>query len=259
VGAPALFSYEYFVRWKLSAGRVPQKGVVVSKEDVVCRIARKTLMYPSSSEAGGKWLWDRAQRILQNVEHICRLPELAEQAISIDRFCLVAAGYFSDAGLTCLPDKQKTSQQGAGIDAINADGCHLSVQIVSEKLAGAVTENRIDTINTIISESFNRLTDLTEAMILSDARGLEDLGTAGLLSIFRRQFMDGKGISDILKSWKRKIEYGYWHARLAEGFRFDAVRQVAEQRFAAAEEFMHRLAIENTAGDLSERLLQAAH
>jgi len=229
-------------------------GVVVSELDRVHQIARKTLTYSGPSGGQEGWLWDRTLRILRNIEHICRLPELAEQAISIDRFCLVAAAYFSDSGLVHLSGIQKTSQQGPSADMMNADLCKFSTQTVSQKLADVVTGTRIDKINKILTESFNRLTDSTEATILSDGRGLDDLGAAGLLGALRRQFLDGKGVSDILESWNRKIEYGYWRARLKESFRFDAVRLIAEQRFSAVEEFMNRLAMENAAGDLAEEL-----
>lgn len=139
-------------------------------------------------------------------------------------------------------------------DVTNADLCNISTQTVSDNLADVITDTRIDKINRIITESFNRFTDVTEAKILSDGRGLEDLGVAGLLGEFRRQLMDGKGVSDVLESWKRKIEYGYWQARLKESFRFAAVRTIAKKRFAATERFMNQLATENTAGDLEERL-----
>ncbi|MHC5138146.1 MAG: hypothetical protein ACYSN7_06270, partial [Planctomycetota bacterium] len=99
-------------------------------------------------------------------------------------------------------------------------------------------------------------TDVTEAMVLSDGRGLEELGLAGLLGGLRGQLIDGKAVSDILESWKRKIEYGYWRARLEESFRFAAVRQIAEQRFAAVEQFMNQLATENSAGDVEEQLAE---
>lgn len=226
----------------------------MSESDVIHQIARKTLTLSASSGCRDDWLWDRTLRILRNVEHICRLPKLAEQAISIDRFCLVAAAYFADSGLSHFSRDRKASKQCSPVDVTNVEICNFSTQTVSNMLAGVVTDKRIDKINRIITESFNRFTEVTEAMILSDGRGLEDLGSAGLLGGFREQLMDGKCVSDVLKSWKRKIEYGYWQARLKESFRFSAVRVIAKKRFAAAERFMNQLAIENNAIDLEEQL-----
>ncbi|MBC8379546.1 MAG: hypothetical protein H8E62_10265 [Planctomycetes bacterium] len=228
----------------------------MSELDTIHQIARKTLTFPTSSGGRDVWLWDRTLRILRNVEHICRLPELAEQAISIDRFCLVAAAYFADSGLAHFAGNRKATRQSPPADLTNADLCNVSTQTVSDMLADIITGTRVDKINKIITGSFDRFTDVTEAMILSDGRGLEDLGAAGLLDGIRGQFIDGKGVSDMLENWKRKIEYGYWQARLKESFRFAAVRQVAERRFAAVERFMNQLATENTAGDMEEQLVE---
>lgn len=226
----------------------------MSELGVVHKIASEILTTPDSSGGHNDWVWDRTARILRNIEHICRLPELAEQAISIDRFCLITAAYFADSGLTHFARNQKNVAKWPSSDIKNVTFCSISTQIVSDKLAGIVSGTRIDKINKIITESFDRFTDITEAMILSDGRSLEDLGAAGLLGILRRQLIDGKGVSDILESWNRKVEYGYWQARMQESFRFSAVRAVGELRFMAAEQFMNQLAAENTASDLKEHL-----
>jgi hypothetical protein len=228
----------------------------VSELDAIHQIAQKTLTFPSPSGGPDDWLWDRTLRILRNIEHICRLPELAEQAISIDRFCLVAAAYFADSGLAYFASNQKTAGQRPPADVTIDDLCNVSTQTVSDMLADVLTGTRIDKINKIITGSFNRFTDVTEAMVLSDGRGLEDLGAAGLLGGLRGQLIDGKSVSSMLESWKRKIEYGYWQARLKESFRFSAVRQIAERRFAAVEQFMNQLATENTAGDMEKQLAE---
>ena len=39
----------------------------------------------------------------------------------------------------------------------------------------------------------------------------------------------GRGLSEALASWRRKIDYDYWTARLRESFRFKAVAQLARQ------------------------------
>jgi hypothetical protein len=57
-------------------------------------------------------------------------------------------------------------------------------------------------------------------------------------------------VGDILRSWKRKIDYRYWQARLEEGFRFESVRKLAERRLCAAEEFMEQLKAEAQGRDL---------
>jgi hypothetical protein len=224
--------------------------------ETIRKIAHKALVLQTADADSDNWLWDRAKRCQKNIDKICRLPELADQANSIDRLCLVAATYFADSGFLQYSRGLKGGVKGMLAEVNYTKLCTFSTQIVSEKLARVLTPERIDKVNEIITESCNRFTESVEAMILSDARNLEDLGAVGRLNEVFRQMNSGKGVSEIVTSWKRKIEYGYWQARLKEGFRFEAVGRVAQQRFQAAERFMEQLITENQADDLEDQLRQ---
>lgn len=229
----------------------------MSDIDVIRRLAREVLTRPTPGGDEDNWLWDRTQRILRNVEHICRLPELVEADVPIDRFCLVAATCFADSGFTRYAEAEDVSSRLVLADVNSADLRDFSIQIVSDKLAEALSAAKIDKVNNIIVESGSREANLTEAKILSDARNLDDMGAVGVLNEFRRNVIRGKGVSDVMESWKRKVDYRYWQARLKESFRFETVRKVAVQRFAATEYIMNQLKIENAAQDLEDVLLES--
>ncbi|HPD47590.1 MAG TPA: hypothetical protein P5279_11955 [Anaerohalosphaeraceae bacterium] len=229
----------------------------MSEIEVIRQIAQQCLTLPALNGLNDTWLWHRAQRILRNVEHICRLPELAADDVPIDRFCLAAATWFADSGFARYADVDGNGPRLALTDVSPSDLRDFSTQIVSEKLAGVLSAPRIDKINRIITESGNRETDMTEAKILSDARNLDDMGAVGIFSEFRRFVCNGKGVADVLESWKRKVDYRYWQARLKESFRFETVRKLAVQRFAATEYFMTQLKMENNAQDLEDLLLES--
>lgn len=230
----------------------------MTESDAIRQLAQRTFDVSGSSGKQDHWLWDRTVRIVHNVGQICRLPELAGQAISIERSCLIAAAYFSVSGLTHPAGTRNTGGPLSRADGSDTDLCSLSAMIASEALSGVLSETRIHKVSRIITESCNRFTDMTEAMILSDGRNLEDMGAVGLLHELRQHIINGKSISEILESWKCKTEYGYWQARLKESFRYDAVRQMAEQRFFAMGHFMDQLAAENKPCDLRERLQETA-
>ena len=221
------------------------------------RIAREVLTRPAPGGDEDNWLWDRTQRILRNVEHICRLPELVEADVPIDRFCLITATCFAESGFTRYAEVEDVSSRLVLADVNSADLRDFSTQIVSDKLAEALSAAKIDKVNNIIVESESRETNLTEAKILSDARNLDDMGAVGVLNEFRRNVIRGKGVSDVMESWKRKVDYRYWQARLKESFRFETVRKVAVQRFAATEYIMNQLKIENAVQDLEDVLLES--
>jgi len=224
----------------------------MSELEIVKDLAKQALIIPAPRGNVDNSLWDRAQRLVRTVEYICRLPELAKRGVQIDRFCLTAATYFSDTGLA---RHLETNEQGARLALSGPNGDELldfSTQVVEEKLAGAVAKARIEKINRIITESGSHSTRMTEAMILSDARNLDDMGAAGLFNEFREYVIGGKGAGDAVRSWKRKIDYRYWQARLKESFRFEQVRRLAEQRLSATEYFMNQLKVETEALDLEE-------
>jgi hypothetical protein len=229
----------------------------MSEMDVIRQIAEETMKVPTLAGVNDNWLWDRTLRILRNVEHICRMPELAERNSPTDRFCLIAAAYFADAGFARWADAEDTSSRLVLSDVSQTDLRDFSTQIVTDRLSGALAGPKIEKINKIIVESVNRFTEMVEAMILSDARNLEDMGAVGLYHEFRKYVIHGKGVADVLDSWKRKIDYRYWQARLKESFRFESTRKLAEQRFGAAEYFMNQLQVEHNARDLEELLLES--
>jgi len=229
----------------------------MSELNVVRDLARESLVIPAPAGDRDLFLWDRTQRLVRNVQHISRLPELSNRNIQIDRFCLLAATYFSDTGLA-----ERLRTQGTGGKAVawynNGNGLlELSAQVASEKLAEVVEQERISKIVGIIAESGSRLTQRTEAMILSDARNLDDMGATGIFNEVRQYALNGKGVSGALQSWKRKTDYRYWEARLKEGFRFESVRKLAQRRLAFAERFMQQLGAEAEASGLEELTAQS--
>ncbi|TSA45079.1 hypothetical protein D4R52_03100 [bacterium] len=225
----------------------------MSEIDVVKELARETLVIPTQAAYLDNFLWDRAKRLVRNVEHICQVPELGMTGTTIDRFCLTAATYFSDAGIAV---RLKTNQAGMlSASDNNGDGVlDFSAQIVEEKLGEHIDGLRVRNISRVITESGNHFSKMPEAMILSDARNLDDMGTVGIFSEFRRYVVGGKSVSDLLPAWEKKIDYRYWQARLEKSFRFESVRKLAEQRLNTAEYFMNQLKIENNANDIAELL-----
>jgi hypothetical protein len=204
----------------------------MSEFDIVRELAKQTLAIRTPASELDESLWDRAQRLVRNVERICQLPELAETGLQIDRFCLIVAVYFSDTGLAHYFKREKQGAQTALSNANGDDLADFSTQIVKEKLGACIDEARIKKINRIIIESSSP-------------------------NEFRRYIIGGKSICDALQSWKRKIDYRYWQARLKKSFRFESVRKLAEQRLSAAEHFMNQLEVETEAQDLKELIAES--
>jgi hypothetical protein len=229
----------------------------MAEMDIIREIAQQVLIVPTISGEKDNYLWDKAQRIVRNVEHICRLGEITSKNLSVDRFCLTGAAYFCDSGFARYSDAEDLSARLVLADISASDLVDFSTQIVADKLSGALAGPKIDKINKIITDSIDRSTNMSEAMILSDAKNLDDIGAVGVFNEFRRYVIHGKGVSNALESWKRKVDYRYWDARLKESFRFDCVRKLAEQRFENVSVFMNQLSTENSAKDIEELILES--
>lgn len=226
--------------------------------DIVRDLAKQALTAHTLTGKPDNFLWDRAQRLIRNAELICQLPELANAEVPIDRFALHAATYFSDAGLVRYLETEKTKDKSAFPDTNGDNLTDFCIEVVEEKLNGTVEKTRIEKINRIITENSGNFTKMTEAMILSDACNLDDMGATGIFNEFKRFVSTGKGTSDVLQIWKMKIDYRYWQARLRKSFRFESVRKLAEQRLAATEHFMNQLKVETEAQDLEELSVNSA-
>jgi hypothetical protein len=222
----------------------------MSDIDLIKQIAEETIAGSS------KWLWDRSRRIVRNCELICQLDEVTKANLPIERFCLSAAAYFSDAGFIRFVESGQMSE-GTVLSDLNVhDLRKFSAQIVSDKLLDTDAESKIDKICKIIIESSTSNSKLAEAKILSDGRGLDDMGAVGIFNDFRKHAFHGDGAAESLIGWKRRIDYKYWQSRLDESFSFESVAKIAKRRFASAETFMNQLADENSGRDIEEMILE---
>ena len=221
---------------------------------VIQEIAEQVLAVPTPKGAADRYLIDRAHRVRRHCACIARLTDV--QRFQIDHECLNIAALFRDAGFARYANQEDRASRLVLADLTDEDLRDFSAQTVHEKLSELLNPREMERVCSTIIDSARRDTTLIEAMILSDARGLDDLGAVGLFNEFRRYVIHGRGASEALLSWKRKIEYDYWSARLREGFRFDSVRELAQRRLAAAEQFMQCLDAENHAADLEDILLE---
>jgi len=71
---------------------------------------------------------------------------------------------------------------------------------------------------------------LDEARILADAFNLEDFGVTGLVNQIIQLSVQGEGLLQFADGCRKRDAYGYWEARLRDGFHFDSAKQIARQR-----------------------------
>jgi len=222
--------------------------------NVIKEIVEQVLAVPTLKGTPDRYLIDRAYRVLRHCGSISRLHDVA--CFQIDNECLSVASLFRDAGFARYASQEDKAARMVLADLTDEDLRDFSTQVVHETLTDLLNPRQMERVCSIMIESGDRETTLIEAMILSDARNLDDMGAIGIFNECRRYVVHGRGATDALTSWNRKVEYDYWSARLRESFRFESIRKLAEKRLQTAENFMRELAIENRAGDLEDMLLE---
>ena len=91
-------------------------------------------------------------------------------------------------------------------------------------------ESLLDRATRVLHEMPHRSPMLDEAKLLADAVNLEDFGVIGLTLQTIQLARQGEGVTQLAEGCEKREQYGYWDARLKDGFHFDAVRQIARQR-----------------------------
>jgi hypothetical protein len=85
---------------------------------------------------------------------------------------------------------------------------------------------------------------MEDAKLLADALNLEDFGVIGLMMQMTHLARQGDGVLQLSDGAEKREQYGYWDARLKDGFHFEPVRQIARRRLEHARRVATMLADE---------------
>ncbi len=110
------------------------------------------------------------------------------------------------------------------------DRAELAAQRLVEEVGEHVEPGLLDHATRLLHETPQRPPVLEEAKLLADAVNLDDFGAGGALRQLAELAVRGDGIDTLLGAWDKGQEYGYWRARLNDGFHFPAVRRLARRR-----------------------------
>jgi hypothetical protein len=219
----------------------------VSERETIVTAARELLVGLSPLGREDANLLDHALRMLRIADVIVTFAEV--KPLRVDRHCLDAAVLFHEAAQVRLDRERRESPVYAAATMSTDEIRGYSAELAGDALGDVLTHKQIDRTQEIIRQYQSRATTLPEAMILSDASNLDDLGVIGMWREVRRFALEGRSIGDALASWQRKLDYGYYAARIDETFRFEGSRRWARARLARLERFMNEMIQENLAED----------
>jgi hypothetical protein len=88
----------------------------------------------------------------------------------------------------------------------------------------------IDQTTQLLLQVHQRTPETDQAKLLADALNLDDFGVAGLIVQAIGIARQGGGVLQVADGCEKREQYGYWEARLKDGFHFDQTRQIAKKR-----------------------------
>jgi hypothetical protein len=175
----------------------------------------------------GPRLKDDAKRLWRRVEQFVDAPLVTD---GVDRDALELACFAMQ-----LPLKRRRTAAGGRPVRINLRArAEEAAELLINAAAEEAGEVLLDRTIRILHEVHHRSPMLDEAKLLADAINLDDFGVTGLLLQMIQLVRDGDGMLQLVDGATKREQYGYWEARLKDGFHFEPVRDLARRRIDGA-------------------------
>ena len=124
------------------------------------------------------------------------------------------------------------------------DRAEQAAELIISSLGENVDESLLDRTTRLLHELPGRAPALNEAKLLADAVNLDDFGVIGLLLQTIQIGLQGGGVQQVAEGGEKRQQYGYWEARLKDGFHFEPIRQIARKRLEHAARGFQMLLVE---------------
>src|SRR5205814_2697008 len=105
------------------------------------------------------------------------------------------------------------------------DRSEESAELLITSIKDDADEALLDRATRLLHEMTHRSPMLDEARLLADAVNLEDFGMIGFVDQSIALGCQGDGTTQMADGCEKREQYGYWEARLKDGFHFEPVRQ----------------------------------
>jgi hypothetical protein len=144
-----------------------------------------------------------------------------------------------------LPSRQVKPVTSGRLGRTNLrDRCEQSAELLVSLMANDVEESLLDRTTRLLHEIPHRTPVIDEAKLMADALNLDDFGLIGLVIQAVQLGIQGEGVSDLAIAAEKREEYGYWEARIKDGFHFEPIRAIAIKRLATSRKVAKMLADE---------------
>ena len=220
----------------------------MSQLDAIWKRARTDLVVETEYGDFDVFLWEHSARVAHTAEQIARLPSV--QAQSPDEMSIVASSLYHDAAFAAQARDGILARYELHIHPPTPADREQSAIIMEQSLAKVLPTDSLERASRVVRTLHDREVDLLEKYIVAEAESLEEFGLLSLWTTIRRGTWEGKGVQAVIDTWKKKTEYKFWAARLADSFHFAPVREIAKQRLERFEQMMSELEEQQAGSDI---------
>ncbi len=170
----------------------------------------------------GPRLLEDAQRLWQRIEkfvgmHLVAEPDL--EALELATHAML------------LPMRQSKPPTAGKFGRTNLrERAEQAAELLVTLMGDEIDESLLDRAIRLLHETPHRSPVVEDARLLADAVNLEDFGVIGLVQQAIQLARQGDGVRQLADGLEKRDQYGYWEARLKDGFHFEPIRQIARQR-----------------------------
>lgn len=194
-----------------------------------------------------RYAHDKAMRIVRTLDKLVAALPATERPPRLDlvRIAALYACTGVDSAASNSPGKRLHSHGPLPQASIDD-----AAELATDQLQSILPPADIDLTVRILHEHRTKAPNLPEAKLLADAVSLEEMGLVGLWNQTRNCHLAGKSLDHLLKLWRTQKEYGYWEARLRDGFHFAVAREAAALRLKRMEPIFEAMQHEHLADDI---------
>ena len=216
--------------------------------DAIWNRARTDLAVITEDGDFDVFLWEHSARVAQAAQQISKLPPVQER--SPDELSVVASSLYHDAAWAAQVRDGSLERYEIHIHPPASNDREQSALIMEQSLAKVLPADSLDRASCVVRTLHDRDVDLLERYIVAEAESLEEFGLLSLWPTIRRGAWEGKGVQAVIDTWKKKMEYKFWAARLDDSFRFAPVRAIAKKRLDHLEQMMSELEEQQGGADI---------
>jgi hypothetical protein len=172
----------------------------------------------------GPRLCDDAKRLWRRVERFIDMNLVGREGLDLDALELACHA------LQLPLRRSRTHPTGKHQRGTLRERAEEAAELLLGVAGGEADELLLDRAARLLHEMPHRSPMLDEARLLADAVNLDDFGAVGVALQVIQLARQGEGLLQLAEGCEARELYGYWEARLKDGFHFEAVRQIAVRR-----------------------------